>query len=173
MNNWAWGRKDRKDVRQGKARERDGKVRYGKAILNIPWAGSSHIKKQKEFRKIFDFSEDEEIVASYSCSMRAGGMIENMVQGTMFITNKYVCFYSNFWGTEKKEAFLFQDIIAIEKKNTARIIPNAIEITVQTEHGEEKYFFLGHSLIGMKHIKLFKIYGRRKNSTQSRWKCRA
>jgi hypothetical protein len=33
-------------------------------------------------------------------------MIENMVQGTMYITTKHVCFHSTFWGTERKVRFL-------------------------------------------------------------------
>jgi hypothetical protein len=29
-------------------------------------------------------------------------MLENMVQGTMYITTKHVCFHSTFWGSERK-----------------------------------------------------------------------
>lgn len=90
-------------------------------------------------------------------------MLENMIQGTMFITPKHVCFYSTFWGTERKvlvsflallpvacprgpltaiilaqEVISFDDVHAIEKKNTARIIPNALEISVGRDEKEVK-----------------------------------
>lgn len=77
-----------------------------------------------------------------------------MVQGTLFITNSYVCFYSNWWANERKvcrlgfflllseethqETLRFKEVTAIEKKFTARIIPNAIEITVQPKEEEEE-----------------------------------
>ncbi|KAL6058321.1 Serine/threonine-protein kinase Nek1 [Balamuthia mandrillaris] len=99
------------------------------------------IKKQKEFRKIFGFPEDEEIVASYHCSMKSAGF--SLLQGTLYLTNKHVCFYSNFLGTERKETIALKEIKAIEKKSTARIIPNALEITVMPkgEEKEKKYLF--------------------------------
>lgn len=99
--------------------------------------------------------------------MRAGGMLENMVQGNLFITPKHICFYSTFWGTERKvlpnfsmkgepdsslslnaacslcragsqEVIPLDDVQAIEKKNTARIIPNALEISVGRGEKEVK-----------------------------------
>lgn len=50
--------------------------------------------------------------------MRAGGMIENMVQGTMYITTKHVCFHSTFWGTERKVRFLLLLLPPLHTRHT-------------------------------------------------------
>ena len=107
-----FGRRKEKD----KAKERPRKNKPYETAFDESFL----IKKQKEFRKTFGFAEDEEIVAStymtpchfkslltlwlqgFSCSMQGGGRMQNMVQGTLFITNSYVCFYSNWWANERK-----------------------------------------------------------------------
>jgi len=112
--------------REGSKGRKENKLKDTLLSKTPQWLGTNLVKKQKEFRKIFEFPEDEEIVAStlvlpnetglfdllsiappvqgFNCSLKAsaGGVIENMVQGTMYITPKHICFYSNFWGTERK-----------------------------------------------------------------------
>lgn len=46
----------------------------------------------------------------------------------MYITNKYICFYSNLFGLEKKIRIPYSHIKSITKENTAMVIPNAIAI---------------------------------------------
>ena len=47
----------------------------------------------------------------------------------MYITNKFICFYSNLFGLEKKIRIPYSHIKNITKENTAKIIPNAIAIS--------------------------------------------
>jgi hypothetical protein len=46
----------------------------------------------------------------------------------MFITNKFVCFYCNHFGVEKKIRIPYKQIRTMTKENTAMVLPNAIEI---------------------------------------------
>lgn len=47
----------------------------------------------------------------------------------MYITDKFICFYSNLFGMEKKIRIPYSHITAITKEKTALVIPNAIAIT--------------------------------------------
>jgi hypothetical protein len=47
----------------------------------------------------------------------------------MYITNRFICFYSNLFGLEKKIRIPYSHIRSITKENTAMVIPNAIAIS--------------------------------------------
>jgi hypothetical protein len=47
----------------------------------------------------------------------------------MYITNKFICFYSNLFGLEKKIRIPYSHITVFTKENTALVFPNAIAIT--------------------------------------------
>jgi hypothetical protein len=47
----------------------------------------------------------------------------------MYITSRYLCFYSNLFGLEKKIRIPFSHIKEITKENTALVIPNALSVT--------------------------------------------
>jgi hypothetical protein len=47
----------------------------------------------------------------------------------MYITSRYLCFYSNLFGLEKKIRIPFSHIKEITKENTALVIPNALAVT--------------------------------------------
>ena len=49
--------------------------------------------------------------------------------GRMYITDKFICFYSNLFGMEKKIRIPYGHITLITKEKTALVIPNAIAIT--------------------------------------------
>jgi hypothetical protein len=61
----------------------------------------------------------------YPCALESG----ILRQGRMFITNRFVCFYCNHFGAEKKVRIPYKQIQAVTKENTAMVIPNAIQIT--------------------------------------------
>jgi hypothetical protein len=56
----------------------------------------------------------------------------------MYITTKYICFYSNLFGLEKKIRIPYAHIKSITKENTAMVIPNAIAICT----GKFSFLFL-------------------------------
>eukprot|EP01088_Endostelium_zonatum_P015975 TRINITY_DN4123_c2_g1_i1.p1 TRINITY_DN4123_c2_g1~~TRINITY_DN4123_c2_g1_i1.p1 ORF type:complete len:971 (-),score=266.82 TRINITY_DN4123_c2_g1_i1:72-2984(-) len=95
--------------------------------------------KSKDWKKVFNLSEEEDILASFHCSLslKTRGLFENMMQGTLFMTANSLCFYSSLFSTETKEIIHFSDIQNIIKRNAARIIPNSLEIVTNTK----RYFF--------------------------------
>jgi hypothetical protein len=55
----------------------------------------------------------------------------------MYITSRFICFYSNLFGLEKKIRIPYQHIKLVTKENTAVVIPNAIAITTH----QKEYIF--------------------------------
>ncbi len=56
-----------------------------------------------------------------------------LLHGRMYITNRFICFYSNLFGLEKKIRIPYSHIRSITKENTAMVIPNAIAISTGTQ----------------------------------------
>lgn len=70
------------------------------------------------------FGDVGELIVDFSCAVESTVLLH----GRMYITNKYLCFYSNLFGLEKKIRIPYSHITAITKENTALVIPNAIAI---------------------------------------------
>lgn len=52
-----------------------------------------------------------------------------LLHGRLYVTSKFICFYSNLFGLEKKIRIPYAHIKSITKANTALVIPNAIAIS--------------------------------------------
>ncbi len=52
-----------------------------------------------------------------------------LIHGRLYVTSKFICFYSNLFGLEKKIRIPYSHIKEITKENTAMVIPNAIAIS--------------------------------------------
>ncbi|GBG60215.1 hypothetical protein CBR_g3459 [Chara braunii] len=50
-------------------------------------------------------------------------------KGHMYLFDRFVCFYSNIFGYEKKKVIPLKDVTCVRKAKTAGVFPNAIEIT--------------------------------------------
>jgi hypothetical protein len=61
----------------------------------------------------------------YTCAVESSVLLH----GRMYVTNRYLCFYSNLFGLEKKIRIPFSHIKAITKEFTALVIPNALNVT--------------------------------------------
>jgi hypothetical protein len=70
----------------------------------------------------------------YSCAWQK----EILIQGRMYMSQNYLCFHANFLKWETSLTLKFQDILAITREKTAKVIPNAIEVR---SNKNEKYFF--------------------------------
>ena len=60
----------------------------------------------------------------FSCAVET----KVLLHGRMYVTNRFLCFYSNLFGVEKKIRIPYSHITMITKENTALVIPNAIAI---------------------------------------------
>lgn len=89
--------------------------------------------RSDEFHKIFcdKIPPTERLIADYACALHR----EILIQGRVYISVNYVAFYSNLFGWITKLVVRLRDISEIFKANTARIIPNAIQII--TTSGEK------------------------------------
>uniref|UniRef100_A0A3Q0KVC3 VASt domain-containing protein n=1 Tax=Schistosoma mansoni TaxID=6183 RepID=A0A3Q0KVC3_SCHMA len=105
----------------------------------------SYRTKLEQFRRIFrDTPVDTERLldsflfsSHYSCALSKNnnGLL---LQGRMYITETWVCFYSKIL-YEQKIFLAVNEIVAITKEKTARVIPNAIQILYSKNH--ERFFF--------------------------------
>ncbi|RIA98273.1 GRAM domain-containing protein [Glomus cerebriforme] len=94
----------------------------------------AHPKRNKDFHNFFkQIPENEYLVNDYSCALQK----DIFVQGKMFISLNYIGFHSNILGWVTDIVIPFSGITAIEKKMTAFVIPNAIQITTK----DTKYLF--------------------------------
>jgi hypothetical protein len=71
------------------------------------------------------FGEVGSYVNDFSCAVESTVLLH----GRMYVTSKYLCFYSNLFGLEKKIRIPYSHVNSINKENTALVIPNAIAIT--------------------------------------------
>ena len=65
------------------------------------------------------------IMLDFSCAVES----PILLHGRMYITKRFLCFYSNLFGLEKKIRIPFSHMKDITKENTALVIPNAICVT--------------------------------------------
>ncbi|CAG8456018.1 7391_t:CDS:2 [Funneliformis mosseae] len=91
-------------------------------------------RKNAEFHSLFrSVPEDDYLINDYGCALQK----EILVQGRLYVSAKHVCFYANIFGWVTILVIAFSDILSIEKKMTAFVIPNAVLIS--TLHA--KHFF--------------------------------
>uniref|UniRef100_A0A4W6DKG9 GRAM domain-containing protein n=1 Tax=Lates calcarifer TaxID=8187 RepID=A0A4W6DKG9_LATCA len=87
--------------------------------------------KQKfdEFKKLFkELPESERLIVDYPCALQR----DILLQGRLYLSENWLCFYSNvFRGT--KISLTLKDIMNVSREKTARLIPNAIQISLSTE----------------------------------------
>ncbi|XP_025101004.1 GRAM domain-containing protein 1B-like isoform X1 [Pomacea canaliculata] len=107
--------------------------------------------RSDDFKKTFkDIPKEERLIVDYSCAMQK----DILVQGRMYISQNWICFYANIFRWETVLTIPCKDITAITKEKTARVIPNAIQITTTTE----RYFFTSFGARDKTYMMLFRIW---------------
>ncbi|KAL9553447.1 hypothetical protein MBANPS3_003286 [Mucor bainieri] len=102
-------------------------------------AGASGIyvanaKRNQDFHALFrSVPEEDNLIEDFGCALQK----EILLQGRIYISESYLCFNANIFGWVTNLVIAFADIIAIEKKSTAYVIPNAIQISTDSA----KHFF--------------------------------
>jgi hypothetical protein len=89
--------------------------------------------RSEEYRQLFHLPREEVLVRDFNCALQKNILL----QGHMYLFLRYVCFYSNIFGYEKKKIIPLRDITCVQKAKTAGIFPNAIEIVAWGK----KHFF--------------------------------
>ncbi|KAL5111176.1 Protein Aster-B [Taenia crassiceps] len=99
----------------------------------------SYRAKVNHFKKIFDGTpvDTDRLLVDYSCAL-AKNRNGLLLLGRMYITEKWICFYSKII-YELKLHIAVDDVQTVSKAKTARLFPNAIQITLKSNN--ERYFF--------------------------------
>ncbi|TPX62852.1 hypothetical protein PhCBS80983_g00100 [Powellomyces hirtus] len=91
-------------------------------------------KRNADFHELFpSLPRDDLLVEDYSCAWQK----EVLIQGRMYLSQRHICFYANILGWTHSVEIPFTEIVALDKKYVAAIIPNSLEISTVTT----KYFF--------------------------------
>lgn len=93
-------------------------------------------KFQKEFESLV--GKDEVLLTACTCALSK----EILYQGRMFVTPKYVCFYSRLFNIVQRLVIPFTSITKLEPRMTINFIPNAIAIYKNTG---ERFIFASFS----------------------------
>ncbi|KAK6336163.1 hypothetical protein TWF696_001728 [Orbilia brochopaga] len=97
------------------------------------FAAASH-RRNKDFHTLFkSVPSDDQLIEDYGCALQK----EILLQGRMYVSSGHICFHSNIFGWVTTLVISFDEIVAIERKNTALVIPNAIMI--QTLHARNVF----------------------------------
>ena len=89
---------------------------------------------QKLVREVFNLPQKENIFDDFGCAL-----LKNiLLHGRMFLTENYICFYSNVLGFTHKQIISIADVVRIVKKRSLGLFPNALEL--ECTDGK-KYFF--------------------------------
>jgi hypothetical protein len=91
-------------------------------------------KRNRDYHQLFrSVPEDDFLIEDYSCALQR----DIILAGRIYISEGHICFSSNILGWVTTLVISFDEIVAIEKENTAMVIPNAIAI--QTLHARHTF----------------------------------
>ncbi|KAM9839329.1 protein Aster-C isoform 2-T2 [Aulostomus maculatus] len=110
----------------------------------------SYKQRCDEFKKLFkEVPESEKLLLDYPCALQR----DILLQGRLYLTENWLGFYSNvFWGT--KITLNLKDIKNMTREKTARLIPNAIQISTSVE----RYFFTSFSAREKSYLGIFRLW---------------
>ncbi|XP_065322793.1 uncharacterized protein LOC135929961 isoform X2 [Gordionus sp. m RMFG-2023] len=131
--------------------------KYRKTFWDV--LAPSYKSRNEDFKKLFmdeteengNGIENERLLVDYSCALQK----EILIQGRMYISQSYVCFYANIFRWESKIKIRFKDVLSVSKEKLAKIIPNAL--TLQTQDGS-KYTFASFTSRDKTYLALFRAW---------------
>jgi hypothetical protein len=89
----------------------------------------SDVRREDILRHVF--GDVGKLVDDFSCAVESTVLLH----GRLYVTTRFLCFYSNLFGLEKKIRIPYSHISAVTKEKTALVIPNAIAIsTIRKEY---------------------------------------
>uniref|UniRef100_A0A671LY29 GRAM domain-containing protein 1A-like n=1 Tax=Sinocyclocheilus anshuiensis TaxID=1608454 RepID=A0A671LY29_9TELE len=108
-------------------------------------------QRNEDFRKLFKKLPDtERLIVDYSCALQR----DILLQGRLYLSENWLCFYSNIFRWETTITILLKDVTSLTKEKTAKLIPNAIQIS--TEH--EKHFFTSFGARDRSYMMIFRLW---------------
>ncbi|KAF8899327.1 hypothetical protein BD779DRAFT_1607812 [Infundibulicybe gibba] len=91
-------------------------------------------KRNADFHELFpSIPEADYLIEDYGCALQR----EILIQGRIYISENHICFHANIFGWITDLSIPIYEITCLEKRMTAFVIPNAIQITTR----QAKYTF--------------------------------
>ena len=82
-------------------------------------------KRNRDFHQLFrSVPEDDYLIEDYSCALQR----DIILAGRIYVSEGHICFSSNILGWVTTLIISFDEIVSVEKENTAMVFPNAIAI---------------------------------------------
>lgn len=101
-----------------------GSASYGNGHRLTGFAVASS-KRNKDFHQLFrSVPEDDYLIEDYSAALQR----DILLHGRFYVSEGHICFSSNILGWVTNLVISFDEIVSVEKKNTAIVFPNAIVI---------------------------------------------
>uniref|UniRef100_A0A8C7GIV9 Protein Aster-A n=1 Tax=Oncorhynchus kisutch TaxID=8019 RepID=A0A8C7GIV9_ONCKI len=108
-------------------------------------------QRNEDFRKLFKKLPDtERLIVDYSCALQK----DILLQGRLYLSENWLCFYSNIFRWETTITILLKDVTTLTKEKTAKVIPNAIQIS--TDH--DKHFFTSFGARDRSYMMMFRLW---------------
>ncbi|KAI0931166.1 hypothetical protein AcW2_000108 [Taiwanofungus camphoratus] len=83
-------------------------------------------RRNQEFHELFPkIPEGDYLIEDYGCALQR----EILAQGRIYISENHICFHANILGWITDLTIPMYDVIALDKRMTAFVIPNAILVT--------------------------------------------
>ncbi|KAG8943073.1 hypothetical protein FRC04_003219 [Tulasnella sp. 424] len=91
-------------------------------------------KRNADFHDLFpDVPDGDYLIEDYGCALQR----EILVQGRLYISENHMCFHANIFGWVTNFTVPFANVTGLEKRMTAFVIPNAIQVNTT----DQKYTF--------------------------------
>ncbi|KAJ3611238.1 hypothetical protein NHX12_021254 [Muraenolepis orangiensis] len=128
----------------------DSDIQQGQCLAAPQAPPATYKQRSEETRKLFkELPESERLIVDYNCALQR----DILLQGRLYLTEHSLCFHSNvFRGT--KILLALKDFTSMTRVNTARFIPNAIQVCTATE----KLFFTSFSAREKSYQSIFRMW---------------
>ncbi|XP_013887979.1 GRAM domain-containing protein 1A isoform X2 [Austrofundulus limnaeus] len=108
-------------------------------------------QRNEDFRKIFKkLPDSERLIVDYSCALQK----DILLQGRLYLSENWLCFYSNIFRWETTITILLKDVTSMTKEKTAKLIPNAIQISTEND----KHFFTSFGARDRSFMMIFRLW---------------
>ena len=87
--------------------------------------GNGRLRLQDQILHMIFGADSGRMVADFSCAYEK----HFLKQGRLYVSTRFLCFYSNLFGFEEKLRIPYSDIVAVRRERTALVIDNAIYVT--------------------------------------------
>ncbi|KAK7462674.1 hypothetical protein VKT23_007262 [Stygiomarasmius scandens] len=114
----------------------DGVESLDLGVDDIPVTGFAvaSSRRNADFHELFpSIPPGDYLIEDYGCALQR----EILIQGRLYISENHICFHANILGWITDLSIPIYEIQSLEKKMTAFVIPNAIQITTR----QAKYTF--------------------------------